>query len=464
MKVALFTEGGEKKGYGHVTRCLALYHAFRARGADAELILDGDAAAAGLLAGARHRRLSWRKKGPGTLAALRSAGIAVVDSYLAPSSFYSFAAKNVRLLVCLDDTNRLTYPAGLVVNGAIAAASLPYPKSSGIRYLLGAEYAPLRKEFWNCPRPAARRNMGRMLITLGGADAAGLAEKIAGFIKREFNTNVTVFGARRRSAAEVRREMLRSDVCVTACGQTTYELAACGVPAIGIGFAENQRLNIKGWTAKRAMKFAGWKNDKNLFENIKNLLGGLSYPERAALGMRAREITDGGGALRIAEAALSAYNEPPAFTLRRAVLRDSRNIFRLSNMPEVRANSISTGKIEWAAHRRWFAAKIKDPAVFFLVAEIGGVFAGQLRYAVTGSEALVSVSISDFFRGRGLAAPLLTAGNEKLFSTFRSVRRINAFIRPDNKASIKAFGRAGYKFERRVSINKVRLGKYAAKR
>lgn len=464
MKAAIFTEGGGKKGYGHVTRCLALYHAFRGKGADAEIILDGDAAAAGLLSGARHRLLNWRRKGPETLAALRGAGIAVVDSYLATLSFYAFAAKNARVLVCLDDTNRLPYPPGLVVNGAIAAASLHYPKSSGLRYLLGAEYAPLRKEFWNCPRPAARKNIGRVLITLGGADSSGLAEKIAGFIKNEFNCRVTVFGGRRRSAAEVKREMLRSDVCITACGQTTYELAACGLPSIGVGFAENQRLNIKGWTVKRAMKFAGWKDDKNLFENIKKLLGGLSSRERVALGKRARDIVDGGGALRVAEAALEAYKAPPAFTLRKAAARDSRNIFRLSNMPEVRANSISTDRIEWATHRRWFAAKIKQPGFFFLVAEIGGVFAGQLRYAVTEGEALVSVSISDLFRGRGLAAPLLTAGNKKLFSAFRSVRRINAFIRPDNKASVKAFERSGYRFERRVSMNKVRLGKYAAKR
>ncbi len=464
MKAAIFTEGGGKKGYGHVTRCLALYHAFRERGADAEIILDGDAAAAGLLSGARHRLLNWRRKGPETLAALRGAGIAVVDSYLAPLSFFPFAAKKARVLVCLDDTNRLPYPPGIVVNGAVAAASLPYRRAPGLSYLLGAAYAPLRREFWNCKRPAVRRTIGRVLITLGGADGSGLAEKIAAFIKSEFKVHVTAFGARRRSAAAVKREMLRSDVCITACGQTTYELAVCGVPFIGVGFAKNQRLNIKGWTGRRAMKFAGWKDDKNLFGNIKKLLSGLSRGERAALAKRARETADGGGALRIAEAVLAAYGAPPVFTLRKAAARDSRKIFNLSNSPEVRANSISTGEIEWATHRRWFAAKLKQPGSFFLVAEIDGAFAAQLRYDVTEGEALASVSISGLFRGRGLAAPLLAAGNRKLFAAFPSARRINAFIRPDNKVSIKAFERAGYKFEKRVSMNEVRLGKYAAKR
>lgn len=463
MKVAIFTEGGRENGYGHITRCLALYHAFQAKGIEPELIVDCDVSAVGLLAGARYRLLNWRAKCQRTLTTLRAASIAVVDSYLAPADFYVFAARNARLLVCLDDTNRLPYPPGIVVNGAIAAGTLCYPKSDGVSYLLGAAYAPLRKEFRHCPRQTVRENIGSVLITLGGADRSGLAEKIAAFVKKEFKVRVTVFGSRRRSASEVKREMLRADVCVTACGQTTYELAACGVPSIGVGFAENQRLNIKGWTAQRAIKFAGWKEDKDLLGKIKKQLSGLSYSKRAAFSSRARQLSDGVGAERIVEAALQASNAPPVFRLRKAAARDCRKIYELSNSPGVRANSIDTSKIAWAGHKRWYAGKIEDPAYLFLVAEVRD-FAGQLRYEVSGEEALVSISISDLFRGRGLAAPLLTAGNRELFSAFPGVRRINAYIRPGNRASIKAFERAGYKYERLVLLKKIRLGKYVAKR
>ena len=231
-----------------------------------------------------------------------------------------------------------------------------------------------------------------------------------------------------------------------------------------MGFAENQRLNIEGWKTLGAMKFAGWKGEAGLFDRIAALLGRLTKAERTAMAARGREASDGQGAGRVAAAALARATQPPAFKLRRAALRDSRAIFELSNSPAVRANSINTGKIDWAGHKRWFAGKLKNPGHLFLVAEAGGKFAGQLRYEVEGEEALVSVSIPESFRGRGLAAPLLAAGRRKLFVVFPEVKKINAYIRHANKPSARAFEKAGYKFETTVLMNRVRLGKYAAKR
>lgn len=463
MKVLIFTEGGGASGFGHVTRCLSLYSAFREAGADAEILLAGNAAAAGLLRGARHRVMDWR--GPRGLAALSGGEIAVVDSYSAPLSFYRQAADKARLLVSLDDYKRLAYPPGLVVNGAVAAGQLSYPRAKGVTYLLGGQYAPLRPEFRACQRRVQRAKLEKVLITFGGADAEGLAGKLGAFLRKATGLKIeTPAAGRRLGAAAVRRNMLRADACVTACGQTTYELAACGTPQVGVGFAANQALNIKGWVARRAIKFAGWKGDKELFGRIAELLAGLNQPERSALAARARAAVDGRGARRVADAALALAAEPPAFKLRAASARDSRQIFELSNSPGVRANSINTGKIEWAGHRRWYAAKIKDPRYLFLVAEAGGKFAGQLRYELDGPEALVSVSIAEAFRGRGLAVPLLAAGSKKLFASFPGVRRINAYIRPANKPSVRAFEKAGYRFEKMVLLNNIRLGKYVAKR
>ncbi|OGR69961.1 MAG: hypothetical protein A2089_11450 [Elusimicrobia bacterium GWD2_63_28] len=463
MKVLIFTEGGGKSGFGHVTRCLSLYRAFRAAGADAEIVLDGDAAAAGLLRGARHRLMAWR--GPRGLAALLGGDIAVVDSYKAPLNFYRQAAARARLLVSLDDCKRLRYPAGLVVNGAVAAARLRYPRAAGVDYLLGARYTPLRPEFKTCPRRAQPAKLRRVLITFGGADTAGLAGRLGEFLRKTTDLRIeTPRAGRRLGAAAVKRAMLRADACVTACGQTTYELAACGTPQIGVGFAENQRLNIEGWKALRVMNFAGWKGEAGLFDRIAALLAGLTKAERTAMAARGRAASDGQGAGRVAAAALARAAQPPVFKLRRAALSDSRAIFELSNSPAVRANSINTGKIEWAGHKSWFAAKLKNPGYLFLVAEAGGKFAGQLRYEAEGKEALVSVSIAESFRGRGLAAPLLAAGSRELFAAFPGVKKINAYIRPANKPSARAFEKAGYKFERTILMNKVRLGKYAAKR
>jgi len=295
MKVLIFTEGGGESGFGHITRSLSLYSAFREAGADAEILLAGNVAAAGLLSGVRHRVMDWR--GPRGLAALSGEKIAVVDSYRAPLSFYRQAAQTARLLVSMDDYKRLPYPQGVVVNGAVAARQLKYPRVKGITYLLGGQYAPLRPEFRSCPRRAQRAKLEKVLITFGGGDTDGLAGKLGSFLRAATHLKIeTPPEDRRLSAAAVKRNMLRADACVTACGQTTYELAACGVPQIGVGFASNQALNIKGWLAARAIKFAGWKGDEELFGKISQMLSGFGHHERTEFAARAKAVIDGRGA------------------------------------------------------------------------------------------------------------------------------------------------------------------------
>ena len=386
----------------------------------------------------------------------------------AGAAFCARIARAAKLAVFFDDYNRIHYPPGVVVNGSIGAETLPYPRDKAVKYCLGPAYIPLREEFRERRKKPLRRNIRGILITFGGTDTGGLGERLAAFLRRPGGPKIVVFGAGKRfSAAAVRRAMLASDVCVTGCGQTTYELASCGVPAVGVGFAGNQKLNIKGWVKNGSLLFAGWKGDKGLFNRIEALLSELTFSKRLAMSRRGRLKVDGLGARRIADAVRRAFAgaSHPAFRLRPAAGRDCRNIFELSNSPAVRANSINTAKIRWAVHKRWFAAKIEDPRHSFLVAETpSGEFIGQLRYDVPGPEALVSFSISDAFRGRGLAAPLLAAGSARLFTDFPGVRRINAYIRPENGASIKAFERAGYKFERSEKINALKMRKYAAKR
>ena len=43
---------------------------------------------------------------------------------------------------------------------------------------------------------------------------------------------------------DMRAIMATADLAVTAGGQTTYELAASGVPAVALCIAENQRPNL----------------------------------------------------------------------------------------------------------------------------------------------------------------------------------------------------------------------------
>ena len=98
----------------------------------------------------------------------------------------------------------------------------------------------------------------------------------------------------------MKKVMLESDIAISACGQTLYELARVGVPTIGICAAENQLQNIEGWRKSGFLEYIGWHNDENLPERILEAINKLTpYKERAKLSEIDRSCVDGRGAKRI---------------------------------------------------------------------------------------------------------------------------------------------------------------------
>jgi len=101
---------------------------------------------------------------------LRGVDIAVLDSYLAKIDIYRKISEMVKIPIYLDDFKRLDYTRSMVVNGAIYAEELKYPEREGVAYLLGADYTPLREEFWNVPKKEIRTDLKSLLVTFGGDD------------------------------------------------------------------------------------------------------------------------------------------------------------------------------------------------------------------------------------------------------------------------------------------------------
>ena len=158
--VVLVTEGGADVGLGHVSRCLAIARAARAEGARVSFITAPEPRVAALLGGvgAEVVSQSWPADLTGALDALR--GLApdavVVDSYKAtPTLFRALRPLGVSV-VAVDDTAERALPVDAVVNGSIAAESLPYRRTAETTFLLGARYALLDPVYAGSPdRPDA---------------------------------------------------------------------------------------------------------------------------------------------------------------------------------------------------------------------------------------------------------------------------------------------------------------------
>ncbi|MBM3702964.1 MAG: UDP-2,4-diacetamido-2,4,6-trideoxy-beta-L-altropyranose hydrolase [Actinobacteria bacterium] len=304
MNILILTEGGKKIGFGHITRCIALYEAFEEKGINPELLVNGDSDILNLLRHKNFQRFDWIKDDKRLFEIIENSSFVVIDSYLAEKSLYDKISEVTDgKILMIDDYNRIDYPKGILLNPSIYGDKLDYLRKNDAIYLLGKDYIILRKEFWNVPNKKINKEIKDVLVTFGGIPKYDFTKKIVNLIKEKTYYELHVIGTRNNklSAKEMLNLMLKADVCISGGGQTTYELARVGVPTIGICFAENQLVNLSGLEKVGFLKFAGWPNDRNLLQKIKDNINELNHGSRLKVYEIGRKFVDGQGARRIIE-------------------------------------------------------------------------------------------------------------------------------------------------------------------
>jgi len=322
VKVTILTEGGKGTGYGHITRCTSVYQAFEERGISPQFIINGDQTIAGLLKDKRHRFFDWLNSTE-LLQILNNPNVVFIDSYLAGYDIYERISEEAETAVFFDDDIRMEYPKGFVLNGAIFAEQMPYPKRDGTTYLLGAQYAPLRKEFWETEVKSIRREIETLMVTFGGSDMCNVTCTIQKVLNKSypslkkkiivtsFFSNLTEIKKLQDEnteliyepdAHELHEVMQGTDIAISAGGQTLYELARVGVPTIGICIAQNQSQNLTGWSKSGFLEYIGWYNDKDIQSKLTAAIEKLkSYQQRISCSKKTRELIDGKGPRRICD-------------------------------------------------------------------------------------------------------------------------------------------------------------------
>lgn len=329
MRVIFLTEGSSQLGLGHVTRCISLYQAFEEVGLGAVIFVQGDSLAEAALSNVRYRMINWQREWEEIKHEIKKFDIVVVDSYLADLKIYMDISNSYRACLYIDDFKRLGYPKGIVLNGSICAEDISYPKSKNITYLLGSKFIPLRKAFWTVNNKNIVKKAKHLLITFGGSGKWDVISQIVQATREVFpdfelsvitsrnhestdrrfsNERIKIFGM--LSAEEVRELMLSADIAISAGGQTTYELARVGVPSVLVAVADNQLLNCKGWEKVGFALYAGWWEDKNLWQKITESIEKLKdYELRLKMSRTGRKIVDGKGALRVAKKLIKAVQK-----------------------------------------------------------------------------------------------------------------------------------------------------------
>lgn len=239
--------------------------------------------------------------------------------------------------------------------------------------------------------------------------------------------------------ADTARVAAGATVALSAAGSTVLELCALGVPSVLVVAADNQGPVAEAAEGAGVAVSLGPLGVCRPADAASAVLAVAGDPgRRLAMRRRGLDLVDGWGALRVATAMRAAL-----VTCRPATVADAETLWRWSNDPDTRRWSFRSDPISWEEHRRWLAALLGNPRRRLYVAvDHRGVPLGQVRLEAEGppDQLAISVALDPDRRGHGWAGAVVLAGVDRYgIDVPDGPPRVVARIKPDNRASVRAF-------------------------
>ncbi len=131
--------------------------------------------------------------------------------------------------------------------------------------------------------------------------------------------------------------------------------------------------------------------------------------------------------------------------LRPAHKDDCKLLWEWVNDPDVRQSAFSSDPIAWDEHVQWFAKKLGDLRCFqFIALDDQNAPVGQIRFDMQSDRSFeVDVSLDKIKRRLGYGSLLIATGIDEL-TRLAQVEYVHAFVKIENKASTRAFEKAGF--------------------
>lgn len=474
-------DGGATIGAGHIMRSLALAMEWCSHGGNALFLAncpDDKLARRITAAGMSFRTIERSHPDPsdlqftlstanelGRLRSVDDETWLVLDGYHFGSTYQeAINAAGIKLLVMDDSADLAKYWADVVVNQNLHAKQMAYHCTPNTKLLQGPKYALLRPEFqpwrdWKREIPEVAR---RILVTMGGADPQNVtvaviraigqlnylgieARVVVGPSNAHFHKVLKAaqdvpWVSILTDVADMAEQMAWADVAVSAAGSTCWELLFMGLPFVAVSVADNQEP-ISAVLADRGL--ASVLDPLDTLETaamasaLRSLM--ISPMERARMSALGRQLVDGEGASRVL-----AHMRPCRLTLRRFCREDAEKLWLWANDPEVRAVSFEEHLITWDEHTKWLERKLPEPGFHqYIALDFKQCPIGQIRFETTAREATVSLALEKRCRGLGYGPLLLELGIRELLR-HRPVERVHAYVKPENKQSMRCFTRAGF--------------------
>jgi spore coat polysaccharide biosynthesis predicted glycosyltransferase SpsG len=345
LRVVYRAEGSRHVGTGHVLRAVRVINAMQAIApVDVVLALSGDSVGQTLAEGCAGRVMVVGGDSadggkpvfdPRTLAPVAEFGpydLAVVDMLDTPGGALKAVRSLARSVVTMDDRGEGRRCADAIVNVLVRepdTCGLP----QGVSVFEGPEYATLDSVYAD---PVPSRRIGpvgpegcRVVVTLGGADAAALSVKVAEslvgvqgirsvlFICGMGSGTVDALHAVTATAPwevhvvrripNLRQALLEADVAVVAGGLTMHEACCVGTPSLAVCQPIDHQIELAEWFhAHGAMDTVGdgtCARPELIRDAMTELLRDVN--RRRMMSERGRALVDGRGAERTARVLLA---------------------------------------------------------------------------------------------------------------------------------------------------------------
>lgn len=317
MAVVFRTRGNHEQGMGDVIGSLAIADAYRDSNPRDTItfVVDNDKEAIDAVLAGNHK-VEVVNDFPQEMTRVReiTPDVIVVNMFKNDTERLKYFKQNTRLLVTIDDPSSAARWADIRIN------PLYYNDDA----ITDPAYVALRKEFIQAHKTSKviKDKVKVILITQGGADTYGFTPKIIKAldgIEQSCQIDIVIgpafqhyqelreaIGKSKRNfnmlhnVANMCELMQQSDLAITAGGDTMFELACVGVPAVVLcaeEFEEETADRMEKYGVMENLGFGGEVPPEKIHNRVRLLME--DKRRRSEMSRRGRELIDGRGAERI---------------------------------------------------------------------------------------------------------------------------------------------------------------------
>lgn len=292
-KVAIYVNGNNKRGVGHVYRALELADEFYSK---PDIFYDINQTDVKIFGKTTHNLIGVNGIGE-LLEHLKDKQYDIlINDILTTSIDYMIAVRQAlphATLVNFEDDGEGIYKADLVINALYQNSDLNYVKT-GEKYYISSKlfmfYEPIK----------IKEEVKKVFISFGGADPQNYSDRLLNMITQKKYENlqfVVVLGRAKTNIDELMKYnkydnievlydianmpevMTECDVAITSRGRTGYELAVLGIPSIAM--AQNKREEKHGFVNnENGFTYIGLNPSDHIIESTLDLYISLSQEER----------------------------------------------------------------------------------------------------------------------------------------------------------------------------------------